>query len=172
MSMNYYINKIVELDILGKMIFVGRFIDFGLDIMVLYNGYDYLYIFFLYMYCLWEVLEEDYMVLCEIEENLIEESQWIFYCNILQQVKGKFIEIYVIGGKLLYGYIISVLNDYFVFYFLVYKNVFVFLYYLKWFIFYSNELIFYFLSDKEFLVRFVFVFFVRNFEEQFKKYEN
>ncbi|MEH7562994.1 DUF2642 domain-containing protein, partial [Priestia megaterium] len=90
MSMNHYINKIVELDISGKTTFVGRLIDLGLDIMVLYNGHDYLYIPLLHMHRLREVSEEDYTVLREIEENLIEESQRISYRNILQQAKGKF----------------------------------------------------------------------------------
>ncbi len=44
MSINHYINKIVEVDISGKTKFIGRLVDLGLDVMILYNGHDYLYI--------------------------------------------------------------------------------------------------------------------------------
>ena len=172
MSMNHYIDKIVEVDISGKTTFIGKLVDLGLDVMVLYNGHDYLYIPLLHIHRLREVSEEDYTPLRTIEENLIEESQRISYRNILQQAKGKFIEIYVTGGKSLHGYITSVLNDYLVFYSPVYKNVFVSLHHLKWLTPYSNELTPYSLSDKELPVRPASAPFVRNFEEQLKKYEN
>lgn len=164
----------VEVEISGKTFFSGLLIDVGLDILVLFNGIQYLYIPLLHLH---NIKERDIKMNEEITEQPTEkmplqnEKETISYRKILTNAKGQFLEIFVTGNKSIHGYITSVLNDYIVFYSPVYKTVFISMQHLKWLIPYSSQLTPYTLSNTVLPVVPASIPLARSFEDQLKKYE-
>ncbi|TYR79952.1 DUF2642 domain-containing protein [Priestia megaterium] len=171
MNITKYINKTVKVEISGNTTFCGELKAVGQDIMILYDRTNYLYIPLLHMHRLHEINEDNSFGLQETIHPLTEDNMRISYRNILQQAKGKFIEIYVTGEQSLHGYITNVLNDYLAFYSPVYKNILLSLNHVKWFTPYRHELTPYRLNNECFPVKPSNITLVRNFEEQLKKYE-
>lgn len=164
----------VDIEISGKTLFSGILIDVGLDILVLFNGTQYLYIPLLHLH---NIQERELKQGDELTEQptgkmpLQNEKETISYRKILTNAKGQFLEIFVTGNKSIHGYITSVLNDYIVFYSPVYKTVFISMQHLKWLIPYSSKLTPYTLSNAVLPVVPSSIPLARSFEEQLKKYE-
>ena len=169
-----FLGKEVELEISGKTYFSGILIDLGLDILVLFNGLQYLYIPLMHLH---NIKEREIKVNEEVIERptdkmpLLNEQESISYRKILTNAKGQFLEIFVTGNRSIHGYITSVLNDYIVFYSPVYKTIFISMQHLKWLIPYSSKLTPYTLSNKELPVVPSNIPLLRSLEEQLKKHE-
>ena len=169
-----YLGKEVELEVSGKTFFSGILIDFGLDIIVLFNGLQYLYIPLMHLH---NIKEREMKANEEVIEKpadkmpFLNEQESISYRKILTNAKGQFLEIFVTGNRSIHGYITSVLNDYIVFYSPVYKTMFISMQHLKWLIPYSSKLTPYTLSNKELPVVPSNIPLSRSLEEQLKKYE-
>jgi len=172
--MKNLLGKEVEIEISGRTNFTGLLIDAGLDIIVLFDGHNYLYIPLMHLH---NISERTLKTNPEIIEKptfdmpFQNEKETISYRKILNNAKGQFLEIFVTGNRSIHGYITSVLNDYIVFYSPVYKNVFVSMQHLKWLIPYSNALTPYTLSNTVLPVVPSSIPLARSFEEQLKKYE-
>ncbi|WP_318508943.1 DUF2642 domain-containing protein [Bacillus sp. T3] len=172
--MKNLLGKEVEIEISGRTNFTGLLIDSGLDIIVLFDGHNYLYIPLMHLH---NICERTLKTNPEIIEKptfdmpFQNEKETISYRKILNNAKGQFLEIFVTGNRSIHGYITSVLNDYIVFYSPVYKNVFVSMQHLKWLIPYSNALTPYTLSNTVLPVVPSSIPLARSFEEQLKKYE-
>ena len=172
--MKNLLGKEVEIEISGRTNFTGLLIDSGLDIIVLFDGHNYLYIPLMHLH---NISERTLKTNPEIIEKptfdmpFQNEKETISYRKILNNAKGQFLEIFVTGNRSIHGYITSVLNDYIVFYSPVYKNVFVSMQHLKWLIPYSNALTPYTLSNTVLPVVPSSIPLARSFEEQLKKYE-
>jgi hypothetical protein len=169
-----FLGKEVELEVSGKTYFSGILIDLGLDILVLFNGLQYLYIPLMHLH---NIKEREIKVNEEVIDRptdkmpLLNEQESISYRKILTNAKGQFLEIFVTGNRSIHGYITSVLNDYIVFYSPVYKTIFISMQHLKWLIPYSSKLTPYTLSNKELPVVPSNIPLLRSLEEQLKKYE-
>lgn len=164
--------KEVELEISGKTNFKGILIDFGQDIMVLYNGQKFLYIPLIHLHNI-RASKEPEIVDSPPESLPIQnpsESN-LSYRKILTNAKGQFLEIFVTGNRSIHGYITSVMNDYIVFYSPVYKTMFISMQHLKWLAPYNNQLTPYTLSNESLPVVPSNFPIVRNFEEQLQKYQ-
>jgi hypothetical protein len=170
--LNQFINKQVEVEISGKdNIFIGKIIDLGLDLMVLFHEQQFYYIPLVHVQKLKEITQFK-----DVDEagNLPEESidyqmESLSYRKILNHAKGRFVEIYVTGNKSIHGYLTSIMNDYFVFYSPVYKAMFVSMNHLKWLIPYRPDHTPYTLSNQSLPVNPVNISLSRTFEEQCKK---
>ncbi|MBM7703305.1 DUF2642 domain-containing protein [Metabacillus iocasae] len=169
-SLKHYIGKEVKVEITGNTIFLGILIDIGLDILVIYDGKQYLYIPMLHVHSVKRYTDEE-IKSADSEETIFNESETISYRKMLQHAKGRFVEIYVTGNKSIHGYITSVLNDYFVFYSPVYKTMCISLHHLKWLTPYNHELTPYMLNNEELPVKPSSIPLSRTFEEQLKKVE-
>ncbi|WP_110112347.1 DUF2642 domain-containing protein [Bacillus sp. CGMCC 1.16541] len=169
-ALKSYIGKQVQLEITGNTIFLGILIDVGLDILVLFDGKQYLYVPMLHLHSIKQYTEEK-IKSADIEDSIFNESEVISYRKMLQHAKGRFVEIYVTGNKSIHGYITSVLNDYFVFYSPVYKTMCISLHHLKWLTPYNHELTPYMLNNEELPVKPSSIPLSRTFEEQLKKVE-
>ena len=164
----------VDIEISGKTTFSGILIDIGLDIIVLFDGEEYLYIPLMHLHNIREremKFNEEGTPQPTSSMPLQNEKEAISYRKILTNAKGQFLEIFVTGNKSIHGYITSVLNDYIVFYSPVYKTLFISMQHLKWLIPYTNQLTPYLLNNTDLPVVPSTIPLARSFDEQLKKFE-
>ncbi|MBL4970193.1 DUF2642 domain-containing protein [Bacillus halotolerans] len=173
-GLNQFLDTDVDVVISGDTRFVGTLIDIGYDIFVIFNGCNYLYIPLLHLHQMNKAIintNTEKPILREPEDTIMQaENNSFSYRNTLNNVKGKFIEVYVTGDRSIHGYVTSVLNDYIVFFSPVFKTLFISMHHLKWFTPYSTEQTPYTLDNSQLPVVPSSVSLVRNFEEQIKKY--
>ncbi|MEC0250064.1 DUF2642 domain-containing protein [Bacillus halotolerans] len=173
-GLNQFLDTDVDVVISGDTRFVGTLIDIGHDIFVIFNGCNYLYIPLLHLHQMNKAIintNTEKPILREPEDTIMQaENNSFSYRNKLNNVKGKFIEVYVTGDRSIHGYVTSVLNDYIVFFSPVFKTLFISMHHLKWFTPYSTEQTPYTLDNSQLPVVPSSVSLVRNFEEQIKKY--
>ncbi|MBO0587002.1 DUF2642 domain-containing protein [Sporosarcina sp. E16_8] len=136
------VKQVVQIEVSGKKIINGTIIDLGSDMIVLFNGTDYIYIPLNHI--------QNFTVDCD-NENEIEDpkgfpsittgegKESLSFGEVLTQAKGKHVEIYVTGGQPLHGYITDIMNNYFVFQSAVYKTMYISLNHLKWLIPYAQN---------------------------------
>lgn len=99
-----------------KKRFKGVLIDVGNDIVVLYNGQDYVYISLYHVQYYKFLRSHDEEILKPDVDSVIKrESPSISLRKVLSTSKGIFTEIYVAGNAPIHGYVTSVMNDYIVF---------------------------------------------------------
>jgi hypothetical protein len=166
------LDKEVLVEITGKTYFTGILVDIGLDIMVIYNGQQFLYIPIMHMHNIKLNLEPE--ITSDVPgETPIQKSidSGLSYRKILNNAKGRFLEIFVTGNRSIHGYITSVTNDYIAFYSPVYKTVLVSMQHLKWFTPYSSQLTPYTLSNESLPVVPSMIPLARSFDEQLQKYK-
>jgi len=165
-----FINKTVNIEISGDKKHTGILIDYGQDIVVLYNGTSFIYFPFLHV--------QNIKASSNLEEEIesptstpIESEKEISYRKTLQQARGQFVEIYVSGNLSLHGYVTTILNNYFVFYSPVYKTIYIPLYHLKWLIPYPTEKTPFSINRALLPVSPSIIPLMRTFEEQLTKLE-
>jgi hypothetical protein len=165
------IRKQVQLEVSGKVMLQGILVDVGLDIVVIYNGKEYLYIPHLHIHNI-RLSTDPITELSDVTPKLpFDEDDVISYRKTLINAKGRFVEIYVTGNKSIHGYVTAILNDYFVFYSPVYKTMFISLNHLKWLTPYQTNITPYTLSNEVLPVKPTNIPLQRSLEEQLKKFE-
>lgn len=168
---NKLIGETVELSISGKKNITGILIDIGSDIIVIYDGKQYLYVSKMHIH---RLNSTDYETEIEKPESLPIGSEEESYSlrKVLMNAKGLFSEVFITSNQSIHGYITNIMNDYFIFYSPVYKTMLVPMQHLKWLIPYHVNERPYTLSDEELpLVPFQMSL-ARTFSEQCKKYED
>jgi hypothetical protein len=165
-----FVGKQVELDISGK-VHIGRCIDLGSDLMVLFYDQRFYYIPLLHVQNIKISLQPDEDSGDVPEEPIDYEKESLSFRKILQHAKGQFVEIYVSGPTTIHGYLTSIMNDYFVFYSPIHKSMFISMNHLKWLVPYHPNLTPYSLSNQSLLVHPVSIALSRTFEEQCKRLE-
>ena len=163
--------KYIKLELSGKKYISGLLCDIGSDIWVIFNGTDYLYIPAIHIQN-WQFMKQD-----EIDEISFSDEPAPIYNNneeislrkTLTAARGIFTEVFVTSNQSLHGYIISIMNNYFVFYSPIYKTMFISLNHLKWLIPYSNNQRPYGLSNANLPVNPSNITFARSFEVQIEK---
>jgi hypothetical protein len=171
--MNYLrsmIGKTVELEISGNIERVGILIDYGLDIVVVYDGVNYVYIPFGHIQNVRLVANKSQQI-SEPDYNRLEDENDLSYRKVLQASKGMFVEIFVAGNQSIHGYVTSVQTDYFVFFSPVHNTLFIPMFHLKWLIPYPENQSPYTLDKKDLPVHPTQVKLYRTFEEQLKSME-
>jgi hypothetical protein len=174
MKLKENIGKYIKLELSGKKFISGLLIDVGSDLLVMFNGYDYLYTPTIHCQN-WKYLKQE--EIDEIFDITIGEGSTPIYNNneeislrkTLTAAKGIFTEIYVTSNQAIHGYIISIMNNYFVFYSPIYKTMFISLNHLKWLIPYTNNQRPYGLSNANLPVNPSNITFARSFEVQIEK---
>ncbi|WP_085524167.1 DUF2642 domain-containing protein [Tuberibacillus sp. Marseille-P3662] len=171
-SYKVYRGELVELSLSGHIHFSGMLIDTGPDIMVIYNGHDFIYIPIIHIqYVNFEYENKNNNDIAKPDDIPIGDRQAsISFRKILNNAKGIFTEIYVTGQQSIHGYITNIMNDYFVFYSPVYKTMFIPLHHLKFLKPYNSHERPYALDNEELPLTPSTVSLSRTFEEQCKKY--
>jgi hypothetical protein len=166
-----YVGENINLDISGGKVLQGILIDMGSDILVIYDGTNFLYIPVVHIHNI-SILDS-----CEIEITPPSETpnldynQEMSFRKILTSAKGIFTEIYVTSNQPLHGYIISVMNNYFVFYSPVYKTMLISMHHLKWLIPYSVNQRPYGLTNDDLPFKPAPFTIARTFEQQLEKHK-
>jgi len=131
------VKQVVQIEVSGKKVINGTLIDLGSDVIVLFNGKDFVYIPLNHI--------QNFKVDYDNENEIVDPIGFpsittgknkgnLTFVEVLTQAKGKYIEIYVTGGQPLHGYITGIMNNYFVFQSPVYKTMYISLNHLKWLI--------------------------------------
>jgi small nuclear ribonucleoprotein (snRNP)-like protein len=171
-ALQQFVDQQVIVEISGNNICTGKIIDLGLDIMVMLNKKQFYYIPLVNVQNVRLNSESN-----PEQEHLSEETpidyqeDSLSFRKILNNAKGRFVEIYVTGNKTIHGYLTSIMNDYFVFYSPVYKAMFVSMNHLKWLIPYPAHLTPYSLNSQSLPLSPFNITLSRTFEGQCKKLE-
>ncbi|GAB6256709.1 MULTISPECIES: DUF2642 domain-containing protein [Peribacillus] len=163
------LGKQIDVQISGKKTFKGILTDLSTDILVLFNGQQFLYFPMLHVHRFNLSTEIDNEIKNPMESPIMEDMASISYRKTLMNAKGVFSEIHVAGHIPLHGYITNVFNDYFAFYSPVYKMMYVSLHHLKWLTPYNQNATPYTLSKESFPVNPSDVPMLRSLEDQLKK---
>jgi len=171
MNLKDKIGKYIKLEISGKKIISGLLVDIGSDLWVVFNGNDYLYIPIIHIQN-WQFLKHDEIADISFNDEptpIYNHNEEISLRKTLTAAKGTFTENYLTSKKALHGYIISIMNNYFVFYSPIYKTMFISLHHLKWLIPYTSNQRPYGLSNSSLPVNPSGHTFARSFEVQIEK---
>lgn len=163
------LGKQIDVQISGKKTFKGILTDLSTDILVLFNGQQFLYFPMLHVHRFNLSTEVDNEIKTPMESPMMEDMASISYRKTLINAKGVFSEIHVAGHIPLHGYITNVFNDYFAFFSPVYKMMYVSLHHLKWLTPYNQNATPYTLSKESFPVNPSDVPMLRSLEDQLKK---
>jgi len=170
-KMKENIGKHIKVEISGKKYIYGLLVDIGSDLWVIFNGNDYLYIPTIHIQN-WQFMKQyeiDEITFSDEPTPIYNHNEEISLRKTLTAAKGIFTEIYVTSNQALHGYIISIMNNYFVFYSPIYKTMFISLNHLKWLIPYTNNQRPYGLSNASLPVSPSTLSFARSFEVQIEK---
>lgn len=169
------IKEVVQIEVSGKKLINGTVIDLGSDIMVLFNGADFVYIPLNHIQTFGVVRKDEYDFQDPTEFPSItvgEREEELSLKETLIQAKGKNVEIYIIDGQPLHGQIQRIMNDYFEFYSPIYKTMYISINHLKWLIPYSQNESPYGFVDKNLPLQSNNESLASTFEAQVKKLNN
>ena len=126
----------VTVSLIGDKLFKGIIFDSGSDIIVLFNGEDFIYIPVSHIEYIVEdtpdaEFAEPSSFLSIISNNLQKE---LSLDSVLKEAKGVYQELCTINKKSLHGTILDVLDDYIVFYSPIYKKIYIAKRHVKWLI--------------------------------------
>lgn len=167
-----FINEQIYVEVSGNILHKGILIELGTDILVLYNGRDFLYIPIIHIHKVNKKDDDSYDI-SPFEgkwDNCLNET--ISFRKMLNNARGLFSEITIANNQTIHGYVVSVMNNYVVFYSPVFKTVYISLQHLKWLIPYREQQSPYALSREHLPVNPFNIPLARTFEEQLKKFMN
>lgn len=163
-----FIGKNICVALPGLLQQSGVLIDTGSDLIVLFNGKDFIYIPISNIHLLY--IDEDLEPIDSPTQKPLEiDSDSLSLRKILTNSKGIFSEIVVAKKQSIHGYVTNIMNDYFVFYSPVYNTMYISLQHLKWLIPYRNDQVPYSL-DRTILANYPSTLsLARSLDEQIKK---
>lgn len=136
------IKEIVKIEVSGKKWISGTVIDLGSDIIVLFNGVDFMYIPLEHIQKLEIDRHNEEDIQGPLEDPTIHaegKNDELSIKETLTQAKGRNVEVYVTDNQSLYGQITEIKDDYFVFYSPIYKTMYIPIKHLKWLIPYAQN---------------------------------
>ncbi|MFE6166267.1 DUF2642 domain-containing protein [Viridibacillus arvi] len=170
-----FANEIVKLELSGKKHHIGNIIELGNDLIVLFNGTDYIYIPFDHILNLAIDKDNKDAISEPLESPSIiskENKNDLTLSQVLTQAQGMFVEIYITNNQPLQGYISQIKDDYFVFHSPIYKTMIIATKHLKWLIPYSHNQRPYGLSDIDFSIQPFKEPLLNTLKEEVKKKQN
>jgi hypothetical protein len=144
-----FTGEAVIIELTGRKIINGYLIEVGSEVLIVYNGVDYIYISSSHIKNMSIVSKESIGIDEPSTSPQLEQEDQLSLRKILTSAKGVFLEIYTMGNKPIHGYITGIMNNYFAFYSPVYKTMYISLQHLKWLIPYSTNLSPYCLSKEK-----------------------
>ncbi|WP_458414286.1 DUF2642 domain-containing protein [Schinkia sp. CFF1] len=167
-----FINEQIYVEVSGNIIHKGILIATGTDIIVIFNGRDFLYIPSIHIQKINKKDDDspDVAPFEGIMDDYLNET--LSFRKILNNARGVFSEINIANSQSIHGYVVSVMNNYVVFFSPVYKTVYVSLQHLKWLTPYHHQQSPYALSREDLPINPFSIPLARSFEEQLKKLMN
>jgi small nuclear ribonucleoprotein (snRNP)-like protein len=167
-----FINEQIYVEVSGNIQHKGILIALGTDIFVLFNGRDFLYIPMIHVHKI-NKKDDDSSDINPFEGTWDDGlNEKISFRKILNNARGVFSEITIANNQTIHGYVVSVMNNYVVFYSPVFKTVYISLQHLKWLIPYKDQQAPYDLSRENLPINPFNVPLARTFEEQLKRFMN
>lgn len=163
------IGEKISMQLPGKRMVAGMLIDVGSDVIVIFDGKDYLYLPIVHIQNIRKLEANEHDISAPNGTPHIEHDDELSLRKVLNSGKGIFTEIYITGNQPIPGYISSVMNNYFVFYSPVYKTMLISLNHLKWMIPYTANQRPYSLSNQQLPMNPVNISLARTFEVQIEK---
>jgi hypothetical protein len=164
-SLKLYIGKIIEVEISSKKTIVGKLLELGSDLIVLFNGQQYVYLPLVHLLSVksGESTDTEYI----IEETAPFEGAQLSLKQILTNASGIFVELFLTGNHIVHGYIQNVQEDYIVFDSPAFKTMYIPVAHLKWLIPYLNQTPYQIKTGQQ--INSSCESFAQTFEEQMKK---
>ncbi|MGB3260012.1 DUF2642 domain-containing protein [Paenisporosarcina sp.] len=164
-SLKSYIGKIIEVEISSKKTIVGKLVELGSDLIVLFNGQQYVYLPLVHLLSVksGESTDTEYI----IEETAPFEGTQLSLKQILKNASGIFVELFLTGNHTVHGYIQNVQEDYIVFDSPAFKTMYIPVAHLKWLIPYLNQTPYQIKTGQQ--INSSGESFAQTFEEQMKK---
>jgi hypothetical protein len=171
--MHSLVGKPVEIEISGKMLPIqGNLIELGSDILVIYNGTDFLYIPSIHVQNIKPAIKADFETADLPGTPLENQTEPIEYRKILINATGMFVELYVFGNHTIHGYLKNIMNDFLVLNSPIFNTVWISLDHIKYLIPYNNDSTPYLLKKERFLLeRPSNMILAETLEKQLKKLE-
>jgi len=133
-SIERYVGKVISIEVVGGRYHEGMLIDFGPDIMVIFDSKNcYYYIPLAHLKHL-RLSPQDGLEREDSFQNIIINSGTglLSFRNILEKAKDILVKLFVTGNNSVYGYITDVLSDYVLFNSPVYKTMAININHIKW----------------------------------------
>ncbi|MEH6941905.1 DUF2642 domain-containing protein [Bacillus sp. JJ722] len=166
------IGEMVQIEVSGKKIFNGTVIDIGSDIIVIFDGTDYIYMPIVHMKNLQLGDKKENNIDSPTNVPGISVDKELSFRKVLTTAKGMFVEIYIASNQSIHGYVTSIMNNYFVFYSPIFKTMYVTLNHVKWLIPYPNDKRPYGLDNQNLPVQPANLSLARTFEMQVERLKN
>ncbi|WP_050614045.1 hypothetical protein [Bacillus testis] len=163
------IGEIVQTELAGKKMIIGVVIDIGSDIIVLFNGKEYVYLPWVHIKNITIGKESDIDIPFPNDAPGFQWEENISFRKVLTMAKGILVEISVSGEETITGYITSIMNNYFSFYSPLYKTMYISMNHLKWLIPHSTYQKPFGLKNHELTVQPSQLTLARTFEVQIEK---
>ncbi|ATP38736.1 DUF2642 domain-containing protein [Solibacillus sp. R5-41] len=121
--------EIVKMEITGKKILKGKIIDNSSELVVLFDGKEFLYIPVCHIHEIKiDYFNEDGLKIPSTftrDINFIGKNEEMTFLKVLTKSLGIYLEIHVLNNQPLHGYISNILDDYIVFQSPIYKMMFI-----------------------------------------------
>ena len=165
------LGQLISLELSGNIIFTGKLVDYGPDILVISSRANYLYIPISHVHFITRALDEE-------EDGADPQNQSaplsllgdsISYRKMLVHAKGIFVEIFVSGNQSIHGYITAIMNDFVEFYSPVFRTLYISMDHIKYLIPNLTNRTPYSLSNDHYPVKPSNLTLARTFEQQVNK---
>ncbi|AZN42683.1 hypothetical protein [Paenibacillus albus] len=129
-----YINDKACIEVTGNRTVVGKLIDAGIDLLVMFDGQRYVYLPLSHVHSVKKTQksEDDQYDVNAIPQ--VVQVEKITVAKVLKEATGLFVEIFVSGNKPDHGYLRSVKKDYLILHSPIYNTIYIALDHLKWLI--------------------------------------
>lgn len=140
-TLSLYIDQIVELELASKKSIVGKLVEVGSDIVVLYNGQHFLYVPVAHLLSVkrGEYTDTNSEYLTNQSTPLEKDNKLLTLKQIVTNASGIFVELFLAGNHTVFGYIKHIKEDYIVFDSPAFKPIYIQLAHIKWLIPYLNQ---------------------------------
>jgi len=133
-NLSQYTGQLIEIGLSAKKTITGKLVEYGADILVVYNGRIFYYIPLIHIIFIRKsdsTENEDFSV---APSPIEKDSKKMTLSKILTNAKGKFVEVYITGNQSVFGYITHIKNDYVAFYSPAFNTIYIPTAHLKWLI--------------------------------------
>ncbi|BCB05922.1 DUF2642 domain-containing protein [Bacillus sp. KH172YL63] len=134
-----FTGEAVMIEMTGKKAINGLLIEVGNEVMIVFDGNDYLYLSTSHIKRMAIVSKEELGINDPVAGTQLEQDDTLSLRKILTSARGVFLEIYTVGNQAIHGYITGIMNNYFSFYSPVYKTMYISMQHLKWLVPYSTN---------------------------------
>ncbi|MEI4769705.1 DUF2642 domain-containing protein [Psychrobacillus sp. FJAT-51614] len=131
------IKEFIQIEVSGKKYVNGTLIDLGSDVIVLFNGLDYMYIPLFHIQSVKIGSKDEYVIQDPIDFPSIKTEHLNLELSLnetLLQAKGKHVEIFIAEDQSLNGQVTRIRDDYFEFFSPIYRTMYISTKHLKWLI--------------------------------------